>query len=85
VRRAASEQRGVGRDYALAVLGYLGDANDALSLEHAATRLSGTARATAQRSTRMIRQFAAYRPEAASPGTGVALNVLGPNPTSSPE
>jgi len=85
VRRAVAERQGVDRDYALAVLGYLGDASDAASLEQTASRLSRTTRATAQRSTHMIRQLAAYRSEAANPGTGVALNVLGPNPAPNPE
>jgi HEAT repeat protein len=64
VRRAASTLEGSARDYALAVLGYLGDAGDAASLERAATQLRGTSHATALRSTRMIRQFAVYRAQA---------------------
>lgn len=49
----------------------------------ATSRFSGTTRSTAQRSTHMIRQLAAYRSEAVASDTGVALNVLGPN--SNPE
>jgi HEAT repeat protein len=83
VRRAVAEQPGHAHEYALAVLGYLGNADDAALLARTASRFSGTTQATAQRSTHMIRQLAAYRSEAVASDTGVALNVLGPN--SNPE
>jgi hypothetical protein len=83
VRRAVAEQPGHAHEYALAVLGYLGNADDAAFLARTASRFSGTTRSTAQRSTHMIRQLAAYRSEAVASDTGVALNVLGPN--SNPE